>query len=87
MSIEIRQVVKQYLLNVPGLTQTVKARISHSELNDFFHWEISHHYRPAHAADFLYPARVDLHTLAECESALLAYMRSFTAQVRVNEDY
>ena len=87
MSIEIRQVVKQYLLSLPGVRQTVKARISHSELNDFYHWEISHHYRPANSVDYLYPARVDLHTLAECESALLAYMRNFTDQVKVNEDY
>jgi hypothetical protein len=87
MSIEIRQVVKQFLLNVPGVRQTVKARISHSELNDFYHWEVSHHYRPANAPDFLYPARVDLHTLAECESALLSYMRHFTDEVEVNEDF
>lgn len=87
MSIEIRQVVKQYLVSVPGVKHTVKARISHSELNDFYHWEISHHYRPANGDDYLFPARVDLHTLAECESMLLAYMRSFTDQVKVNADY
>jgi hypothetical protein len=87
MSLEVRQVVKQYLVNVPGVKQTVQARISHCELNDFYHWEISHHYRPDAAADFCYPSRVDLHTLAECESTLLAYMRKFTDKVKVNEAY
>ena len=87
MSIEIRHVVKQYLMNVPGVKEAVKARISHCELNDFYHWEISHHYRPANAADVLYPTRVDLHTLHECESTLLAYMRGFTGDVKVNDDY
>jgi hypothetical protein len=87
VSIEIRQVVKQYLMSVPGISHTVQARISHSELNDFYHWEISHHYRPAGAADFYLPPRVDLHSLAECESLLRTYMRAFTADVKVNEDY
>ncbi len=87
MSIEIRQVVKQYVMNVAGVKEVVKARISHSEISNYFHWEVSHHYRPANAADFLYPARVDLHTLHECESTLLAYMRGFTGEVKVNQDY
>jgi hypothetical protein len=87
MSIEIREVVKEYLMNVPGMKQTVKARISHGELSNVYRWEISHHYRPENTADVHLPSNAQLHTLSECESTLLAYMRKFTHQVEVNEDY
>lgn len=36
MSIEIREVAKEYLMNVRGVKQTVKARISHGELSNFY---------------------------------------------------
>jgi len=87
MSIEIREVVKEYLMNVPGMKQTVKARISHGELSNVYRWEISHYYRPESPADFHLPSNVQLHTLYECESMLLSYMRQFTAEAEVNEDY
>jgi hypothetical protein len=87
MSIEIREVVKEYLMNVPGVKQTVKARISHGELSNFYRWEISHYCRPENAADFHLPSNVHLHTLSECESTLLSYMRKFTDKVEVNEEY
>lgn len=87
MSIEIREVVKEYLMRVPGTKQTVKARISHGELSDFYRWEISHYYRPENEAEFHPPSNVQLHTLYECESTLFAYMRKFTQELQVNEDY
>lgn len=86
MSIEVREVVKEYLMNVPGLKQTVKARISHGELSNFYRWEVSHYCRHESAVDFHSPS-MQLHTLSECESTLLAYMRKFTANAEVNEDY
>jgi hypothetical protein len=87
MAIEILEVVKEYLMNVLGVKQAVKARISHGELSNFYRWEISHYHRPENAADLHLPSNVHLHTLSECESTLFSYMRKFTDKVEVNEDY
>jgi hypothetical protein len=89
---EIREIVKEYVMDVPDLEHTVKGRITMNpevDGNLRYMWEISHHYRPSeNAAGVYYPSKLHAPTAEEAESHLKGYMSCFTTlDVTPNEDY
>jgi hypothetical protein len=91
MSVEIYEIVKQYLFWVDGLDYKVKGRISRNlkpNVGEPFMWEISHHYKPSDKAGVYYPSKVSAGTLEDAERLLLIYAKAFTnIGVKANEDF
>lgn len=92
MSVQVYEVVKEFVFWVEGLPHTVRGRITrHTDAQDTqrFMWEISHNYKPsASAAGVYYPSRVSAGTQEEAERMLFAYALAFTSiGVKANENY
>jgi len=82
MSIDIYEVVKEYVLTVEGLEHSVKGRISRLRKDvgvEEYYWDISHHYRPSkeHAGVY-YPSGKTTNSFEDAENHLLSYIHNFT---------
>lgn len=91
MSQQIAEVMKQFVMSVPGVEPCVKARITKfvdAEGRTQFRWEISHFYAPSEDAGVYFPSKPTGPDLDNVETMLKAYMNNFTAiSVTPNKDY
>lgn len=91
MAQQIAEVVKQFVMCVPGVEPNVKARITRFKDNEGqtqFRWETSHHYAPSEGAGVKFPdKRTDI-DIDVVENMLTAYMNGFAAiKVTPNDNY
>lgn len=90
MTVEIAEVVKEYRINVSDLEESVHAVIVYypdREPQLRYEWRISHHYRPTPQAGFYFPSVRSEATFKACEQLLMAYAKSFTADVQRTDFY
>ena len=83
----IGEVVKQFEFHVPTLRHVIKGKIVKYTPDDgevYYHWSISHHYKPAAGAVGVYfPSRVSGRSLDEAEMDFRAYAEIFVPDYEV----